>query len=366
MKIGLPKEIKEGEFRVALTPAQVKELHQQGHRVFVQTGAGGGSGFLDTEYKTNGAKCLPHIKDIYQNADLIVKVKEPLPAEYKLFRKNQILFAFLHLAAEPGLTRALIKNKITALAYETIELSDGRLPLLEPMSEVAGKLASQIGVAFLQKNFGGPGILPSGVSLAVPPAQALVLGAGTVGFNAAKIAKGLGFKVSVVDKNKKKLNYLRKKGFEVLVSDVRKISKALVQTDLLIGAVLLTGQKSPKIVTKKMVGLMKKGSVIVDVSVDQGGCVESTRVTSHREPVFTYKGVLHYGVPNIPSVVSRSSSRALTLASFPYLQYVARLGLEKALEKHNALRKGLNVYKGKITNLQVSKALGLPYHPYKK
>ena len=366
MIIGVPKEIKQAENRVSLTNQNVHELVENGHQVLVEKHAGQGSFISDEEYEKAGAKIVSSREDIYARAEMIVKVKEPLPEEYPLLRENQILYTFLHLAPEFTLTQALLKQKVRAVAYETIQEENGSLPLLKPMSEVAGRLASQIGAFYLQKDQGGKGILLGGVP-GVFRGHTVIIGGGVVGINAAYIAMGLGSRVTILDLNPDRLEYIEhiyQDRIQTLYSNQENIAKAVRTADLLIGAVLLTGRKAPKLVTKEMIASMSKGSVVVDVSVDQGGCIESTQVTSHKKPTFSYQGVIHYGVPNIPGIVARTSTYALTNATFKYALDMANKGLEKALRESPSLAQGLNVYQGKCTYQPVARDLNLPFEPF--
>ena len=367
MIIGVPKEIKQAENRVGLTESNVRRMVENGHQVLVEQGAGRGSLISDCAYKSAGAKIIAEKSAIYQKAEMIVKVKEPLPEEYPLLREDQILYTFLHLAPEPALTQALIQQKVKALAYETIQEADGGLPLLKPMSEVAGRLATQIGAFHLQKDQGGKGILLGGVP-GVFQGHTVIIGGGTVGINSAFIAVGLGSKVTVLDLNPARLEYISHHyhgRVQTLYSNKENIAEAVRSADLLIGAVLLTGSKAPKLVTKAMIASMPEGSVVVDVSVDQGGCIETTRPTSHKTPTFLYEGVIHYAVPNIPGIVARTSTYALTNVTFPYALDIANKGLETAVREDPALARGLNVYKGKITYERVARDLNLPYEAFK-
>ena len=366
MIIGVPKEIKQAENRVSLTSHNVRELVQNGHTLLVEKDAGRGSLIGDEEYEKAGAKILSSKEEIYAEADMIVKVKEPLLEEYPLLREDQILYTFLHLAPEPELTRALLKQKVKAVAYETIQEKDGSLPLLKPMSEVAGRLASQIGAFYLQKDQGGKGILLGGVP-GVFRGHTVIIGGGVVGLNSACIAVGLGSRVTILDLNPDRLEYIEhiyQGRIQTLYSNQENIAGAVRTADLLIGAVLLTGRKAPKLVTKNMIATMQEGSVVVDVSVDQGGCIESTKVTSHKTPTFSYQGVIHYAVPNIPGIVARTSTYALTNATFKYALDMANKGLEKAVRESQALAQGLNVYRGKCTYQAVARDLNLPYEPF--
>ena len=366
MIIGIPKEIKQAENRVGLTSHNVRELVDNGHEVLVETDAGRGSLILDEDYEKVGAKIIFSKEEVYARSEMIVKVKEPLPEEYPLLREDQILYTFLHLAPEPELTKALLKQKVRAVAYETIQEKDGSLPLLKPMSEVAGRLASQIGAFYLQKDQGGKGILLGGVP-GVFRGHTVIIGGGVVGLNSACIAVGLGSRVTILDLNPDRLEYIEhiyQGRVQTLYSNQENIAQAVRTADLLIGAVLLTGRKAPKLVTKDMIATMQKGSVVVDVSVDQGGCIESTKITSHKEPIFSYQGVIHYAVPNIPGIVARTSTYALTNVTFKYALDMANKGLEKALRESSVLNQGLNVYRGKCTYAPVARDLNLPFEPW--
>ncbi len=362
MKIGVPKEIKPMEFRVAMTPGGVESLVRRGHEVLVEKGAGVGSGMSDAEYAEAGAR-LVSAEEAW-GAELVVKVKEPLPQEYKYLRPGLLLFTYLHLAASRELTEAMLTSGVTGIAYETVQLADGSLPLLVPMSEVAGRMATQVGAYYLEKPMGGRGILLGGVP-GVAPASVVILGGGTVGTNAAKIALGMGAQVYVLDINHQRLQYLDDVfggRLITLTSTEANIKKAVQFADLLIGAVLIPGAKAPKLVTREMVATMKEGSVIVDVAVDQGGCVETIRPTTHDQPTYVVDGVVHYGVANMPGAVPRTSTFALTNQTLPYVLKLAEKGLE-ALKEDPALLKGLNVHQGRLTHPAVAEAFGLPYTP---
>ncbi len=365
MIIGVPKEIKDNESRVGMVPAGVKELSAHGHQVLVEKQAGLGSGITDEEFRRAGA-CLPANKEtLFARAELIVKVKEPLPGEYPLLRRGQILFTFLHLAPNRPLAQALLKQEIIAIGYETIQKADGSLPLLTPMSEIAGKLAVQIGAHYLQKDAGGRGILLGGVP-GVPKGEVTILGGGTAGLNAAKVALGMGALVRILDINLPRLSYLEDvlgRGVTTLLSNKHNIEEAVLQTDLLIGTVLLPGQCTPRLVSKDLVARMRKGAVIVDVAVDQGGCVATSRPTTHSEPTFVCEGIIHYCVCNIPGIVARSSTFALANLSLPYILEIANQGLEQAATEDKSLAAGVNLYHNKVTCPVVAKALQLPYQP---
>ena len=367
MIIGVPKEIKISESRVGLTEAGVKQLVAEGHKVYVQESAGFGCQISDQDYEKVGAEILPTAKDIYSKSEMIIKVKEPLPDEYDLMQENQILYTYLHLAAEPKLTKVLCDKKVKAVAYETIQSPDGSLPLLTPMSEVAGRMATQVGAFYLQKDKGGKGILLGGVT-GVHKANVAIIGGGVVGVNAAKMAVGLGADVTILDVNRARLEYLDHifdGKIKTLYSNSQNIEEQVAAADLLVGAVLLTGQKAPTLVSEKMIKSMGKGSVVVDVAVDQGGCIETCKPTSHKEPTFDIDGVIHYCVPNMPGVVARTSTYALTNATFKYGSIIAAMGVEDAISKFPSLYKGLNVYNGYVAYEPVAKDLGMEFRPYK-
>lgn len=368
MIIGLPKEIKSSEFRVGMTDENVQKLTNSGHQVFVQKKAGEGVGIADSDYEKAGARLLDSLEDIYEKSKMIVKVKEPLPEEYSFFQEGQILFTFLHLAPEPELTSALCSKKISGLAYETIEDAGGGLPLLKPMSEVAGRAGLLNGVYYLQKFAGGKGILPGGIEGA-KKAQVTILGGGTAGLNSALSATGLSAQVTILDINEKRLKELSlifKDKAELLPSNEKNIRRLLKKTDILIGSVLVTGHKAPKLITKEMIHSMPGKSVVVDISIDQGGCIETARPTSHTKPVYTEADIIHYCVPNIPSAAARTATFALTSKSYPYIEKIAKQGLSQALQEDIGLKKGLNTYKGFITYEPVAKALNREHTPLKK
>lgn len=365
MDLGLLKEIKADENRVGLTPSGVKILKDDGHRVFVETGAGVGSGFLDKEYEAHGATVVSR-KEVAEKAELIVKVKEPLPEEYPLFHPGQIYYTYFHLAPVRALTQALMDGGVTAVAYETVQLDDGSLPLLTPMSEVAGRMATQIGAQFLERPYGGRGILLGGVP-GVAPGRVVVVGGGTVGQHAATIALGMGADVSILDVSPKRLRGLDEifRGHvKTLMSTSYAIAEEVRQADLVIGAVLIPGARAPKLVTEPMVKAMRPGSVIVDVAIDQGGSIETIdRITTHSEPTYVKHGVVHYAVANMPGAVPRTSTLALTNVTLPYLRALAGKGLVLSMKDDRALRKGLNVTGGQVTYQAVADAHGLPYTP---
>jgi len=365
MIVGLPKEIKDNESRVGLVPSGVHALVQDGHKVLVQAGAGEGSGIADKEYTAAGAEIVPAAQDVFARAEMIVKVKEPVGPEYQMLRDGQLLFTYLHLAPAAELTKMLLERKVSGVAYETIRLPNGSLPLLTPMSEVAGRMSIQVGAYYLQKPNGGRGELLGGVP-GVPPANVVIVGGGTVGTNAAKMAVGLGARVTIIDLDADRLRYLDDIFFgqiETLMSNPFNIEDSVSKADLLVGAVLVVGAEAPKLVTRKMVSGMKKGSVIVDVAVDQGGCIETTRPTTHSKPTFDVNGVVHYCVANMPGAVPRTSTFALTNVTLPYARRLAGLGLKEAIKRDGALKQGVNVYNGQITCEPVAKALGLPSAP---
>lgn len=365
MKIGIPKEIKNNENRVGATPAGVKELVAHGHELFVQHTAGDGSGFPDEEYVAAGAKILPTIEDVYATADMIIKVKEPIEPEYKLIRKGQLLFTYFHFACDRPLLDAMLESGATCIAYETVTDRDHRLPLLIPMSEVAGRMSIQEGARFLEKPQGGRGVLLGGVP-GVKPAKVLVLGAGVVGRNAALMAAGLGADVTITDIN---LNILRHcaetmpSNVKTLYSSRHNIEQELPTTDLVIGSVLVPGAKTPRLITRDMVPMLRPGSVMVDVAIDQGGCFETSHPTTHSEPTFVVDGVVQYAVANIPGAVPYTSTMALTNATLPYAVRLADLGWKEACRRDSGLADGVNVVDGKITFKAVAEAFDLHYTP---
>lgn len=366
MVIGVPKEVKPGENRVAIVPAGVEELTRRGHRVLIEEGAGRGSGILDEEYVSAGAVMRKRPEEIYASADLILKVKEPQPSEWPMLRPGQVLFTYLHLAPDRRLTQALLERGVVGIAYETIQLVDGSLPLLTPMSEVAGRMAVQVGAQYLEKVHGGRGILLGGVP-GVPAAEVVILGAGTVGYNAARIALGMGAHVTMLDVNVNRLRYMEEVlhgNLITVVSNRYNIERAMRYADLVIGAVLIPGARAPKLVTEEMVRSMKEGSVIVDVAVDQGGCIETVdHATTHDDPVYLKHGVIHYAVANIPGAVPRTSTYALTNCTLPYVLELAEKGWLDAIASNPALARGVNVLKGKVTYQAVAQAHELPYVP---
>ena len=366
MIIGVPKEIKAQENRVAATPAGIMSFVAAGHTVYVEKNAGAGSGFSDEEYRQAGAQILDDPKDIFAGAELIYKVKEPLEPEYPLLREGQVIFTYLHLAPDPVQTQALIKSRVTAIAYETVQLENGSLPLLAPMSEIAGKLSVQIGAGLLQKYNNGSGILLGGLP-GVAPGHVVIIGGGIAGAGAARVACGLGARVTIIDLSLERMAYLHDiltGRITTLMSTKQAIARAVADADLLIGAVLVPGAKAPKLVTEEMVKSMRPGSVIVDISIDQGGTVETIdRTTSHKDPYFLRHDVVHYSVPNMPGAVPRTSTFALSNATLPYALQLANKGAERAMAENAALLGGLSVYKGDIVNQAVAEAQGLVYVP---
>lgn len=365
MIIGVPKEIKNNENRVALTPAGAKELVTRGHTVYIQHTAGENSGFSDTAYEAAGAQILPSIGDVYNVAEMIIKVKEPIAAEYSLVRKGQLVFTYFHFASEEKLTRAMMESGSICLAYETVENPDRTLPLLIPMSEVAGRMSVQEGARFLEKPQGGKGILLGGVP-GVKPAKVLVLGGGVVGHNGALMAAGMGADVTIADISLPRLRYLSEimpANVKTLYSSTHNIEQELPTTDLVIGSVLIPGAKAPHLITRDMLKLMKKGCVLVDVAIDQGGCFETSHPTTHAEPIFEVDGITHYCVANIPGAVPQTSTLALTNATLPYIIKLADKGWQKACKEDKGLALGLNIIEGKIVYPAVAEAFGLPCYP---
>ena len=367
MIIGIPKELKNNENRVGMTPGGVFDLLKNGHLVKVETGAGLGSGFTDEAYAQVGAEIAATVEEAW-NVDMVIKVKEPLPQEFGFFKKGLILFTYLHLAPEPELTKQLVEKEVVAVAYETIQLQNGALPLLTPMSEVAGRMAVQLGAHFLEKHEGGKGVLLGGVP-GVSPAKVVIIGGGIVGTNAAKMAVGAGADVTILDTNVDRLRQLDDQfggHLKTRMSNAFNISEETKTADLLIGAVLIPGARAPRLVTESMVKEMPKGSVIIDVAIDQGGSIETIdRITSHSEPVYEKHGVLHYAVANIPGAVARTSTIALTNVTLPYALQIANKGYERAVIENVALAKGVNTVNGKITYEAVANAHNIPYTPLK-
>jgi alanine dehydrogenase len=361
MIIGVPKEIKEQEQRVALLPPAAEQLKRRGHSIVAQKNAGLGTGHPDEDYVKAGAEIVDSAEEVFKRADMIVKVKEPLPAEFPLLRKGQILFTYLHLAASKPLTEALLKSGVTAIAYETIQV-DNRLPLLEPMSEVAGRMSVVMGANYLAKHNGGSGVLLGGVP-GVRPGRVVVVGGGTSGVNALRMAKGLGADVSILDIDVERLRFLdlAMDNLHTVYSSEANLNELMPECDLLIGAVLLPGAKAPKLITRAMLRKMKRGSVLVDISIDQGGCAETSRPTTHVDPVYVEEGVTHYCVANMPAAYARTATQALTNVTYRYIELLADLGLDKACKKQPALIGGINTRDGKLTCRAVADAHGLKY-----
>jgi alanine dehydrogenase len=365
MRIGVPAEVKDNEYRVGMVPSGVHTLVDDGHEVFVQQGAGEGSGFSDEEYTAAGGKILGSAEEVWEIAEMVVKVKEPVDVDLSRIQDGQLLFTYLHLAPVPDLTKALLDKRITGIAYETITGKGGSLPLLTPMSEVAGRMSIQVGAFYLQKPNGGRGVLLGGVP-GVLPADVVILGGGIVGINAAKMAVGLGADVTILDTNADRLRYLDDVFLgrvRTLASNKAHISQAVRRADILVGGVLIPGAAAPKLVTREMIGEMKKGSVIVDVAIDQGGCVETAKPTTHSNPVYTVDGVIHYCVANMPGAVPRTSTIALTNATLPYVRQIAKHGFRTAIEKTAGLAEGVNTFDGRLTYEAVAEAQGRDYTP---
>jgi alanine dehydrogenase len=364
VKIGVAKELKTDEYRVALTPAGARELGQRGHDVIVETGAGEGSAFSDAAYETAGAR-IGSVDDVWADAELLLKVKEPIRSEYERLREGLVLFTYLHIAADEPLTHALLESGITAVAYETVETDSGALPLLAPMSEIAGRLAAQAGAYFLEKPLGGRGLLLGGVP-GVAPGRVLVIGGGMVGYNAAVIAIGLGANVTILERSIDRMRHLEEVlsgRVSLVMSSSLQIEESIRDADVVIGAVLIPGAVAPKLITRDMVAGMKDGSVLADVAIDQGGCAETSRPTTHSEPVYTVEGVTHYCVANMPGAVPITSTKALTNATLPYVEAIADFGLAEAVARDPELARGVNVVDGKVTYEAVADAHGLDYQP---
>jgi alanine dehydrogenase len=363
--VGIPKEVKDTEYRVAVTPEGVRELARAGHRVLIQRGAGDGSSVPENRFERAGAEIVGTAEDVWKQADMILKVKEPVAQEYELLQEGQVLFTYLHLAAIRELTEVLAKRNVAAVAYETVQLPDGRLPLLAPMSEIAGRMAPHVGARYLEKENGGRGILMGGVS-GVRPAKVLVLGAGMAGANAAWIAAGMEAEVIVVDRNLDKLRFIdqiHKGRISTLMSDQLTLEQRVRESDVVIGAVLVPGAKAPKVVSEEMVSSMRPGSVVIDISVDQGGCIETSRMTTHTDPTYVVHGVVHYCVGNMPGAVPNTSTYALTNVTLPYALEIASRGLDEAVRDDPVLARGVNVFGGRITNEAVAEAHGLEAAP---
>jgi len=365
MRIGCPKEIKVHEYRVGLVPAGVRELVADGHEVYMQTQAGAGIGIDDDAYVAAGARILPDARAVFDTAEFVIKVKEPQLPECEMLREGQVLFTYLHLAADPKQAEGLVRSGSTAVAYETVTAPDGSLPLLTPMSEVAGRMSIQVGATALQKAYGGFGVLLGGVP-GVQPAKVVILGGGVSGTNAAQMAVGMGAHVIIVDRSLKRLRELDVQfgnSIQTAYSTAETIEKLVVQADLVIGAVLVAGAAAPKLVTREMVRMMEKGGVLVDISIDQGGCFETSRPTTHAEPTYEVDGVIHYCVTNMPGAVPRTSTFALTNATLPYVREIARHGWRTALARDPGFAAGLNVHAGKVTHEAVARDLGYDYSP---
>jgi alanine dehydrogenase len=368
MVIGVPKEIKPEENRIAIVPGGVETLVHRGHKVIIEKYAGLGSGFSDEEFMKAGARISDRHDDIFTEADLVLKVKEPLPEEYGFLQKGQIVFTYLHLAASEELTRNLQEREIVGIAYETVQTEDGFLPLLAPMSEIAGRMAPQEGAKYLEETYGGRGILLGGVA-GVPPANVVILGGGNVGHNAARIASGMGASVTVLDSNPSKLRLLDnffKGRITTMIADNYNIRMVAGYADLLICAVLVPGAKAPRLITREMLKIMRPGAVLVDVSIDQGGCAETSQPTTHSHPIYQEEGIIHYAVSNMPGAVPRTSTRALTLNTLPYVLEIVEKGWKKAARENPPLARGVNLIEGKITYQAVAEAFNLPYIPLKE
>jgi alanine dehydrogenase len=366
MIVGVPKEVKDRENRVSTTPAGVAEYVSRGHMVIVERNAGMGSGFADAEFAAAGAELVETHAEVFDRAEMIVKVKEPVPDEYDFLTPDQLLFTYLHLAANEQLTRALMRNRVQAVAYETVQINSGPLPLLTPMSEVAGRMAVQVGTHYLERTQGGRGMLLGGVP-GVPGANVVIVGGGVVGTNAAQIALGMGANVTVLDVNVERLRYLDlvlHGRIHTLASNQHNVAAAVKDADLVIGGVLIAGAKAPKLVSREMIHTMRPGSVVVDVAIDQGGCIETAKPTSHSDPIYEVVGVIHYCVTNMPGAVPRTSTFALSNVTLPYALELADRGLVDAARKDSALAKGINVLNGKVTYKAVAEAFGVDYVPW--
>jgi alanine dehydrogenase len=364
MIVGVPTETKTREYRIGINPGGVQMLVRAGHEVLVQRGAGLGSGILDSELERSGARLVDSAAEVWR-ADMVMKVKEPLPDEFGFFRPGLVLFTYLHLAAEPTLTRALVDSGVRAIAYETVQRSDGSLPLLRPMSEVAGRMAVQVGATYLEKERGGKGLLLGGVP-GTRRGHVVILGGGVVGASAARIAIGMGAQVTVLDVSQERMAYLEDvfgAAIETLYSNPHNISQAVRQADLIIGAVLVPGAKAPTLVDEQLLSAIEDGSVVVDVAVDQGGCISTCRPTTHDQPTYVVDGVVHYCVPNMPGAVPYTSTLALTSVTALFAEQIGKLGIERAIAEHPALAKGVNTWDGRCTYEPVAQAVGLPYRP---
>jgi alanine dehydrogenase len=365
MIIGVPKEIKDNENRVSVTPGGVSEYVANGHTVLVELSAGAGSGFTDDEYEAAGAELVPSHEDVFARSEMIIKVKEPIEPEYPLLREGQILYTYLHLAAEEKLTNVLVDQRVSSIAYETVQLPDRSLPLLAPMSEVAGRMATQVGAQYLTRTHGGRGLLLGGVP-GVAPAKVAIIGGGIVGTNSAQMALGLGAEVTILDVSMDRLRYLDQVlhgRLRTMASNKQNLEDVVSESDLVIGAVLIPGAKAPKLVTREMVGRMNPGAVLVDVAIDQGGCIETIRPTTHSNPVYIEQGVVHYGVTNMPGAVPRTSTIALSNVTLPFGLKLANLGFRDAVEGDQAVALGVNTVDGHLTYASVAAAFGMPYTP---
>jgi alanine dehydrogenase len=364
MIVGVPKEVKDRENRVGMTPAGVAEIAARGATVLVERGAGSGSGYADDEYEHAGARIVPAAADAW-GAEMVVKVKEPVHEEYGFLRPGLVLFTYLHLAADEPLTRALLESRTTGIAYETVQLTSGFLPLLNPMSEVAGRMSIQVGAHYLEKTYNGRGMLLGGVP-GVAPAKVAIVGGGTVGTNAAQVALGMGAHVTVLEKSIERMRYLSEVftgHLTTLYSTAHAVAESVAEADVVIGAVLIPGARAPRLVTEAMVRAMRSGSVVIDVAIDQGGCIETARPTSHSDPVYDVGGVTHYCVTNMPGAVPRTSTQALTNATIPYVVALVTEGMERAIGRDAALAKGVNTYEGRCTEAPVASAFNIPYTP---
>jgi alanine dehydrogenase len=368
MIIGVPKEIKNNENRAGLVPGGVRQLVLDGHEVYIQSGLGLGIGITDKDYQLAGAMVLPTLEDVYQKAQFIIKVKEPQPVEVALLKPHHTLYTYLHLAADKQLTESLMKSGCTAVAYETIQEENGSLPLLIPMSEVAGRMATQIGASYLQSDQGGKGVLLGGVP-GVKRSKVTVIGCGVAGTNAIKMAMGLGADVVAIDLSTRRLaemDDLFENRITTLFSNSQNIEESVVASDLVIGAVLIPGAKAPRLVTKEMIAKMQKGSVVIDIAVDQGGCIETCKPTTHENPIFVVDQVIHYCVTNMPGAVPKTSTFALTNVTLKYARLIAKLGIEQAIKSDAPLKKGVNIMKGKLVYEPIAHDLGLPYTPWEQ
>ena len=365
MIIGVPKEIKKDEYRVALLPVGAETLRKHGHRMLVEKGAGVGSGIEDSEYRRAGATLVPSARSVFDRSEMIIKVKEPQPSEIRMIRRDQIIFTYFHFAASRSLTEGMMRSGAICIAYETMREEDGSLPLLTPMSEVAGRMAVQEGAKFLERPMEGQGILLGGVP-GVHPATVVIIGGGIVGTHAAKMAAGLGANVTILDVDLERMRYLSDvlpANVSTMMSNPENIRNMVKQADLLIGAVLITGAKAPRLVTRSMIKTMKKGAVIVDVAVDQGGCIETIKPTTHSKPTYIINGVVHYGVANMPRAVARTSTYALTNATFPFAVEIADKGYRRAAQESDVIRSGINIIDGKITDRAVARSFRMKYTP---